>query len=141
VVPRGGFVAGPEAKLAIREDRGRKPDLSVYLAGGSIPPRRGLIRVPPDIAIEVISTTSLDGRRDRVEKRRDYAEFGVRWYWLIEPALRALEVLELGNDRRYTHVLAAVEGSIAIPGCVDLTLDLDALWAEVERLGPPASEK
>jgi Uma2 family endonuclease len=93
VVPKGGFVAGSEAKLAIREDRGRKADLSVYLPGGNIPPRRGLIRVPPDIVIEVIMPTSLDARRDRIEKLNDYADFGVRWCWLratstCPPAMR-----------------------------------------------------
>jgi hypothetical protein len=50
-----------------------------------------------------------------------------------------LEVLELGIDRRYVLALAVGEGSTAIPGCADLTLDLDALWAEVDRLGPTAS--
>ena len=141
VVPKGGFVAGSEAKFAVGREQGRKPDLSVYLPGGSVPPRHGPIRVPPDIVIEVLSPTSLDARRDRVEKVYDYAAFGVRWYWLIDPTLRALEVLELGADRRYICMLGATEGSVTIPGCVDLTLDLDALWAELDRLGPTASEK
>src|ERR1044072_2880983 len=105
VVPKGGFVAGSEAKLAIRNDLGRKPDLSVYLPGGSIPPRRGPIRVPPDIVIEVITPRSLDVRRDRVEKRDDYAAFGVRWYWIIDPSVRVLEIFELGNDHRYVRAL------------------------------------
>jgi Uma2 family endonuclease len=141
VVPKGGFVAGSEAKLAIRPDLGRKPDLSVYLPGGSIPPRRGPLRAPPDIVIEVLSPTSLDARRDRVEKKKDYANVGVRWYWLIEPTLRVLEVFELGADHRYILALAAAEGSITIPGCVDFTLDLDALWAELDRLGPTVPER
>jgi Uma2 family endonuclease len=140
VVPRGGFVAGSEAKLAIRPDLGRKPDLSVYLPGGSIPPRRGPLRGPPDIVLEVISPTSVDARRDRVEKVDDYAVFGVRWYWLLDPSLKVLEVLELGNDHRYARAVAAAEGSITIPGCADFTLDLDALWAELDRLGPAVPE-
>ena len=141
VVPRGGFVAGSEAKFAVRAEQGRKPDLSVYLPGGSIPPRHGLIRVPPDIVIEVYSPTSLDMRCDRIEKAHDYAVFGVRWYWLIDPVTRSLEVLELGNDGRYTHKLAAAQGSVTFPGCGDFTFDLDALWAELARLGPAASGK
>src|SRR5260370_39245654 len=55
IVPRGGFVLGSEAKFSIRARRGCKCDLSVYLPGGRIPPRRGPIRIPPDIAVEVIS--------------------------------------------------------------------------------------
>ena len=136
VVPRGGFVASSEAKFAVGREQGRKPDLSVYLPGGSIPTRHGPIRVPPDIVIEVISLTALDARRDRIEKVADYASFGVRWYWLIDPASRVLEIFELAKDRRYVRMLAAAEGSIPIPGCVDLTLDLDALWAELDRLEP-----
>jgi Uma2 family endonuclease len=54
-VPRGGFVFGSEIKLAVRPRRGRKPDLSVYLPGGPIPRRRGAVRVPPGIIVEVIA--------------------------------------------------------------------------------------
>src|SRR5947199_2973362 len=32
-VPRGGFVGGSDAKLAVGPKQGRKPDLTVYLAG------------------------------------------------------------------------------------------------------------
>jgi Uma2 family endonuclease len=138
VEPQGGFVAGREAKLAVRGDQGRRPDLSVVLPGSSAPAPRGLLRLPPDIAIEVLSPTAQDARRDRVEKVRDYAAFGVRWYWLLDPALRTLEVLELGpgRDRRYLAALAATEGSVSLPGCAGLTLDLDALWADLDPFGP-----
>lgn len=138
VVPRGGFVAGSEAKFAVGEETGRKPDLSVYIPGGSIPPRHGPVRAPPDIVIEVVSSVPIDVRRDRIEKLRDYAAFRVRWYWLIAPALRTLEVLELGEDGRYVRALGAADGCVTVPGCGDLVLDLDTLWAELDRLGPAA---
>jgi len=137
IEPQGGLVTGAEAKFAIREDRGRKPDRSVVFPGGNLPAPGGLFRAPPDIAIEVLSPTSIDARRDRIDKLRDYAAFGVRWYWLVDPVVRVLEIRELGHDRRYAYALAAAEGRVTIPGCGDLTLDLDALWAELERLGSP----
>jgi Uma2 family endonuclease len=133
LVPRGGFVGGSEAKFAVKPGRGRKPDASAYLPGRK-PPRGSLIDLPPDIMVEVISPTPRDGRRDRVEKVGEYAAFGVRWYWLVDPHLRTIEVLELDEKRRYAHALDATSGVVAIPGCEGLTLDLDALWAELDRL-------
>jgi len=133
--PRGGLVIGSNAKFAVEARRGRKPDLTVYLPGSRRPPARGLIRVPPDIAIEIVSPTPRDGRRDRVEKTAEYAAFGVAWYWLLDPQLRSLEILQLDSQGRYVHVLGASSGTLEkIPGCEGLTLDLDALWAAIDSL-------
>jgi len=132
---RRGFVGGSDAKLAVAPRRGRKPDVTVYLPGGAVPPARGLVTVPPDIAVEVVSATPRDARRDRVEKLADYAAFGIRWYWIVDPGLRTLEVLELNDDRRYVHVLGTSTGVVSeVPGCPGLAVDLDALWAEVDAL-------
>jgi Uma2 family endonuclease len=135
IAPRGGLVAGSDAKFAVGSRRGRKPDLTVYLPGSRRPPARGLIRVPPDIAVEIVSSTPRDGRRDRVEKTADYAAFGVAWYWLLDPQLRSLEILQLDPQGRYIHVLGASMGTLeTIPGCEGLTLDLDALWSAIDSL-------
>ncbi len=139
VLPLGGVMGGSDTKLSLGPERGRKPDLTVYFPGSRRPPRRGAIRVPPDIAVEVVSPTPRDGRRDRVEKMADYAAFGIRFYWIVDPELRSLEISELGRDGRYVHALGATEGTVDdIPGCVGLAVDLDAIWAALDRL--PAEE-
>lgn len=130
-----GFVGGSDAKFKVHPKRGRKPDLTVYFPGGSVPPRQGLIAVAPDICVEVISPTPRDARRDRVEKLDEYAGFGVRFYWLVDPELRTLEIFELTSDGRYVRALGASDGIIErVPGCEGLVLSLDALWARVDRL-------
>jgi Uma2 family endonuclease len=134
LVPRGGSAVGSGAKYAVAAARGRKPDASAWFPGRR-PPARGLIREPPDLALEVVSATPRDAKRDRIEKMDEYAGFGVRFYWILDPAERTLEVYELGADRRYVRALGASEGILtSIPGCEGLTLDLGTLWAEVERL-------
>ncbi|WP_437494820.1 Uma2 family endonuclease [Sorangium sp. So ce1014] len=141
LISRGGLVLGSEAKFAVTSSSGRKPDASAYLPGSRKPPRRGVIHVPPDIMVEVISPSPRDARRDRVEKLHEYALFGVRWYWLIDPQAATLALLELGPDGRYVHAHAAADGMVSgVPGLEGLTLDLDSLWSEVERLGPESGE-
>jgi Uma2 family endonuclease len=131
---RGGFVFGSDGKFAVAPRRGRKPDLTVYLPGSRKPQVHGVVTVPPDIVVEIITATPRDERRDRVEKVADYARFGVRWYWLVDPSFRTFEVLERAADGRYVHAAAATDDPLASPGCDGLVIDVRALWAEIERL-------
>jgi Uma2 family endonuclease len=137
IAPRGGLVGGSEVKLATAEEHGRKPDVCVFFAGRR-PPRRGLVTLPPDIAVEVLSPSPKDVRRDRIDKLNEYAEFGVRFYWIVDPDARTLEIFELTPDKHYTLVVNATGGVVRqVPGCEGLELDLDALWARLDLLGPP----
>jgi Uma2 family endonuclease len=130
----GVIVGGSEAKFAISASSGRKPDLSVYFAGRR-PSARGILRLPPDIAVEVVSPSPRDVRRDREEKMTEYAEFGIRFYWLVDPTERTLEIFERATDGKYARRLEARRGIVeSIPGCTGLRLDLDAMWAQADAL-------
>ena len=84
--------------------------------------------------VEVVSPRPRDVRRDVVEKKKEYAGFGVTYYWLVDPLARTFEVYELGADGRYTVALGAAEGAHPVPGCEGLVIDLDALWTMGDRL-------
>jgi Uma2 family endonuclease len=130
-----GFVFGSEVKLAIFQKTGRKADISVYLPGRAAPPRRGPLTDPPDVVVEVVTPTPRDERRDRVEKMEEYARFGVRWYWIVDPALGTFEIFSLEADGRYKKSVGVTQGVIdPVPGCEGLRLDVDALWTELTRL-------
>jgi Uma2 family endonuclease len=131
---RGYRVFGSEHKLGISASRGRKPDVCMYPAGTRLRASAEVSRTPPIVVVEVVSPSPRDVHRDRVEKLKEYAQFGVAFYWLLDPRTRLVEILELGADGRYTIALSASAGMVAAPGCDGLTLDLDDLWAEVDGL-------
>jgi Uma2 family endonuclease len=137
--PRGGFVFASQIHYRVGERTGRVPDVSVFFG---MPRRgRGMLQTHmPDIVVEVVSPRPRDERRDRVEKMTEYAQAGMRWYWLLDPALGSFEIFELTPNATYARVLAATEGIAgAVPGCDGLSLDLDALWSELASF-PEAAE-
>ena len=130
----GAIVGASDAKFTLSSTRGRKADLSVYLAGRR-PPPRGVISIPPDIAVEIVSPSPRDQRRDRFEKMEEYARFGIRFSWLIDPQQRTVEIYEQGADRRYDRRVQAGSGSLQdLPGCPGLVLDVDAMWSKIDAL-------
>jgi len=132
--PCGGFVFGSDVKIVVSATRGRKPDVSVCFPERAAPPRRGALRDPPDIVVEVVSPSAVDERRNRVEKMDEYASFGVRFYWLVDPALGSVEIFELRGGR-FARAVAATGGELRnVPGCPGLTIDVGELWAELARL-------
>ena len=132
---RGVLVLGSGAKYRVSATRGRMPDVAVYLPDAPWPTRAALITVPPAIAVEIVSAAPRDARRDRVEKLAEYAEFDVRWYWIVDPQTRIIEIRELGRDGRYVNAAAASDGCLdPVPGCPGLVLDLDALWRNVDAI-------
>jgi len=72
-----------------------------------------------DLAIEILSPGADNARRDRVAKRYVYSKFGVKEYWVVDPAARQVEVYRLQEN---TLVLEATLGeeqqitSMLMPG-------------------------
>ena len=128
-------VYGSGGKFAVSASRGRQADISVFFEGTRRPPARGACTTPADLLVEVVSSSPADGRRDRVEKLLEYAQFGVRFYWLVDPEERTFEIFERSAAGRYELAVAALGGRVdAVPGLVGCTLDIDALFRDVDAV-------
>ena len=132
--PRGYPVYGSEHKLRVALTRGRKPDLCMY-AQGTRMRNASFSSTPPMLVVEVVSPSPRDVKRDRLEKRHEYAKFGVQHYWLVDPAARMFDFFVLATNGRWTESAgSASEGRVEVAGFDGLVLDLDDLWSEVDSI-------
>lgn len=139
--PRDCPVFGSELKLRVARGRGRKPDVSMFPQGTRFRDA-SFLRIPPMLIVEVISRGARDVRRDRFEKRQEYAQFGVQHYWLVDPDARIFEFRTLGSDGLWHEATeVASEGRIEIVGFDGLILELDQLWREVDQWMEVPSER
>ncbi len=67
----------------------------------------------PDLVAEVLSPTS--GRRDRLRKSRLYLRYGVREYWVADPAAETVEVFSAGEKGWLLAGVYGPEDSLASP--------------------------
>lgn len=73
---------------------GRKPDVD---------------NEPPTIAIEIVSKTRRDRRRDYEEKRDEYLGLGIVEYWAFDRFLRRLTVFTMGPNGPIERVFGAAD--------------------------------
>ena len=99
-----------------------QPDL-IYVAAANagIIQFRGIFGAP-DLLVEIVSPANI--RRDRNEKRALYARFGVKEYWIGDPANRTLEILALQEGRYEQHAFAAEKGELTSLVLKGLEFDL-----------------
>jgi Uma2 family endonuclease len=87
------------------------------------------VTAPPDLAIEVLSPSNR--HHDRVRKRRAYARYGIREYWIVDPDERTIEVLEqIEGGLSYRSVGWFANGDRARSVTFELEVELDPLFSD-----------
>ncbi|MDI3291206.1 Uma2 family endonuclease [Polyangium sp. 15x6] len=138
--PRGAKVFGPGHKLVVSERMGMVPDACVFMARD---PRDGeavVSRTRPALVVEVLSPDPVDMARDRVQKLPAYRGAEIANVWVVDPVMHIVECFERSPDGQHLLRYVGESGTFTPPGFEGMALDLDALWAEVDRVAPsPAS--
>ena len=75
-----------------------------------------------DLLVELVSSSSV--RRDRYDKKELYARFGVKEYWIGDPANKSLEILTLKEGRYELHCAAEMQGKLTSLVLAGLEFDL-----------------
>ena len=132
---RGALVAGSGAKFAVRPNRGRMPDLTVFLAGGPRPPKRGLIAVPPTRSPSKLSplppaTSGATAWRSS-SSTLPSASSGIGSSIRSSGASKCSSWVR--TDATHTRRQSRKTQS-TVPGCEGLRFDVCALWAEMDAL-------
>jgi Uma2 family endonuclease len=94
----------------------RRPDISFVRRGrlpGDVPPK-GWIRIPPDLAVEVVSPK--DSAEELEEKLDDYEKAGVRLVWVIYPEARKARIYRLDGPDGKLSEHGELSGEDVIPG-------------------------
>jgi Uma2 family endonuclease len=94
----------------------RKPDISFVKKGqlpGDVAPK-GWVRIPPDLAVEVVSPNDLVGELE--EKLDDYRKARIPLVWVIYPEQRKARVFRLDGSTTVLSEDDVLSGEDIIPG-------------------------
>lgn len=111
--------------VILSEDNTAQPDL-LFIARENAGIVKNWVFGAPDLVVEVLSPSSI--RRDRYDKLEQYARFGVKEYWIVDPANRSLEILILQDKRFVVHSSAAETGQVQSRVLDGLFIDLAQLF-------------
>lgn len=118
VVARGLGEVFPDSAgyiLTSLRDTMRGPDVS-FVRAGKIPspmPQRGMLRVVPDLAVEILSPN--DRYVDVDERREQMFEAGTSCWWLVDPRRRRVEVHVPDALRRVLRKGEVLDGAPVLP--------------------------
>ncbi len=108
------------------EEQVVQPDILFVAKGRRRIIREEEIRGAPDLVVEVLSASTEE--RDRVFKRRLYAKYGVREYWIVDPEAKTIEVLTF-RARGYERAGLYTKGEILqSPLLAGLQIPLDEVF-------------
>jgi Uma2 family endonuclease len=80
----------------------------------------------PDLIIEILSQLGRD--RDRIIKRKMYAQHGVKEYWIVDPDEKTVELLVLGDEGYRAKGIYSQQESLESDLLPGLTIDLKEIF-------------
>lgn len=108
----------------------RRPDLLFYAKDRIHLIGKKAMEGPPDLAVEITSPSSK--KFDRKHKFDQYAEGGVAYYWIVDPAKTTVEAFKLSRGKYRPAGEGKADQIVQFPPFDDLKLPLGELWQPEE---------
>lgn len=84
------------------------------------------IQGAPDLVIEIISENT--AYRDLIQKKKIYARFGVKEYWIVIPGEELIEVYTLKDNTYILYKSCNKEDTLESPFLRDLKIELKSIF-------------
>lgn len=115
---RLGFVSSAEAGYDMSEDDTFAPDIAfVSRQRQTEIPQTGFNPIPPDFAVEVVSPSDLEHRKERIEKKlAKYREIRIPLLWYAYPNRKEVDVYVNGEFVKTVGIDGTLDGGGVLPG-------------------------
>jgi Uma2 family endonuclease len=128
----GGWRILPEPELHLHDDI-VVPDLAGWRRDRMLKSPQGpYTTLSPDWICEILSPSTAG--HDRVAKMRIYLREHVGHVWLVDPAMRAIEVFLPESDRWVLAQTAVGSAPVRLPPFAEVELELSRWWGETPDL-------
>jgi Uma2 family endonuclease len=128
-----GLLCGADGPFQLRKKLVRLPDIA-FISWDRLPgrrvPKKAVLTLAPDLAIEVLSPSNTKAEMNR--KCRDFFRAGVLLVWLIDPKRRNVRVMTSLEDVTTLTEADILRGEPVLPG---FSLPLKKLFAQLDRHG------
>jgi Uma2 family endonuclease len=116
----------PDVDTIFSEHDVRRPDLLYFQKSRLHLVGEKAMEGPPDLAVEVISPSSV--KTDRKDKFKLYASGKVKHYWIIDPLTRTVEAYQLRGGKYIAPLRASGSDVVQLPPFLDLKIHIGKLW-------------
>jgi Uma2 family endonuclease len=128
----GGWILLDEPEWHLADGDILVPDLAAWRRERlPVLPDTAYFETTPDWICEILSPST--ARQDRADKMPIYAGENVSYLWLIDPALKTLEVYTLENTRWLLWQTFQQNEAVAAPPFDAISFDLGGLWGPEEK--------
>lgn len=112
--------------VILSEENVVQPDILFVEKSRSVLIGEPNLRGTPDLVVEILSAGSR--KKDSEVKRKIYARFGVREYWIVDPDAETIEVLLWSEIGYVTHRVFSKCDSLSSPLLPELRIKLSEIF-------------